>query len=142
MRVKEVMTPAIALMHPDRTVKEAAEKMHELNIGVLPVGEADQVLGMLTDRDIVVRSVAVGHDPLTERLRDVMTPGVIYCFDDQDVSEAMELMKQNRIRRLVVRNRHNQLVGMLALCDLARERGHQAAIGAVLPAVAASPIFP
>jgi len=118
MQVRHFMTPVVVLLHPDRTVKEAAERMSELNIGVLPIGEADKVIGILTDRDIVIRSVASGHDPLMERVRDVMTPEVIYCFDDQDVEEAQQLMERNRIRRLVVRNRQGQLVGMLSLADM------------------------
>src|SRR5262249_31451162 len=92
MQVRHFMTPVVVLLHPDRTVKEAAERMSELNIGVLPIGEADKVIGILTDRDIVIRSVAAGHDPLMERVRDVMTPEVIYCLDDQDVEEAQQLM--------------------------------------------------
>src|SRR5947209_10896530 len=104
MKVKEIMDPRVAVVHADTTVQEAAEKMKDLDVGPLPVCENDRLVGMVTDRDITVRAVAEGHDPWTDHVRDVMTPEVIFCFEDQDVAEAARLMKRKQVRRLLVLN--------------------------------------
>lgn len=119
MRVHDVMTRGVAVIHPDSTLQEAAEKMKDLDVGPLPVCDSDRLVGMVTDRDITVRAVAEGQDPWTDRVRDIMTPEVIYCFDDQDVAEAARTMKHKQVRRLPVLNRDKRLVGIVALGDLA-----------------------
>jgi CBS domain-containing protein len=90
---------------------------------------------MLTDRDITVRAVAAGRDPLTTQVRDVMTPDVVYGFEDQDVEDAARLTEQYQIRRLPVLNRSQQLVGMVALGDLAVHAGTQPVAAEVLEQV-------
>ena len=90
---------------------------------------------MLTDRDITVRAVAAGRDPLTTQVRDVMTPDVVYGFEDQDVEDAARLMEQYQIRRLPVLNRSKQLVGMVALGDLAVHAGTRPVAAEVLEQV-------
>ena len=92
--------------------------MSHRDIGPLPVCDGPRLVGMLTDRDITVRAVAAGRDPLTTLVRDVMTPDVVYGFEDEDVQGAAHLMAQYQIRRLPVLNRSKQLVGMVALGDL------------------------
>src|SRR6266446_6041572 len=119
MQLKEVMTPGVDVISPEATIREAAEKMRHLDIGPLPVCDGDRLVGMLTDRDITVRAVAEGRNPVSTRVREVMTPDVVYGFDDQDVQDAARLMEQYQIRRLPVLNRNKQLVGMVALGDLA-----------------------
>src|SRR5262249_14601562 len=94
MQVKEIMTRGVEVIHPDSTVEEAARKMKDLDIGPLPVCEDDRLVGMLTDRDITLRSTAGGEDPTRDKVRDVMTREVIYCFDDEDVAVAARQMKQ------------------------------------------------
>jgi CBS domain-containing protein len=121
MKVKGVMTTAVETINPDSSLQEAAERMKDLNIGPLPVCEGGQVVGMLTDRDIAVRAVAEGLGSFVGRVRDVMTPHVVSCFEDQDVEEAARLMKEHQIRRLVVLNRDQRLVGIVSLGDLAME---------------------
>ena len=121
MLLREVMTPHVEVIHPDATLKEAAEKMKALNVGPVPVCDGDRLQGMLTDRDITVRATAAGRDPNTTRVRDVMTPDVIYCFDDQDVREATRIMEEQQIRRLIVLNRDKRLVGIVSLGDLATQ---------------------
>ena len=121
VRVHEVMMRNVEVLHPDNTLEEAAEKMKRFDIGPLPVCEGDKLVGMITDRDIIVRSVAQGEDPTTDRVRDVMTPEVIFCcFEDQDVAEAARLMQEKQVHQLPVLSRDKRLVGIVSLGDLAR----------------------
>jgi CBS domain-containing protein len=119
MKVHEVMTRAVEVIGPGATLQEAAERMKDRDVGPLPVCENGRPVGMITDRDITVRSTAEGFDPWTTYVREVMTPGVDSCYEDQDVAEAARLMKDRQVRRLVVLNRDGQLVGIVALADLA-----------------------
>jgi CBS domain-containing protein len=124
MQVKDAMTRGAECVRPDTTVQEAARKMRDMDIGPLPVcGENDRLLGMLTDRDITVRSVADGRDPTRTPVRDVMTEGVSYCYEDEDLTEAARQMGEKQIRRLVVLNRDKQLVGIVSLGDMAVSTG-------------------
>jgi len=125
MQLKEVMTRHVEVVHPDDTVHAAAEKMKQLDIGPLPVCDGDRLVGMLTDRDITVRATAEGHDPKKVQVRDVMTPDIIYCFEDQEVHEAARIMQEQQIRRLVVLNRDKRLVGIVSLGDLAVHTGEE-----------------
>jgi CBS domain-containing protein len=119
MQVKEIMTCGVAVVRPASTLEEAARRMKDLDIGSLPVCEDGRLVGVLTDRDIAVRSTAQGEDPTRDRVRDVMTPEVIFCFEDEDVAKAGQLMKEKQVRRLLVLNRDKRLVGILSLDDLA-----------------------
>jgi len=130
------MTHGAECIGPEATLQEAAERMKALDVGALPVcGDKDRLLGMVTDRDITIRSVAEGHDPCKDRVRDVMTPKVFCCYDDQLIDEAARQMEDNQIRRLVVLNRAKQLVGIVSLGDLAVETGDEQLVGSTLEAV-------
>ena len=135
MQLKEVMTPGVEVIAPEATIQAAAEKLCDLEIGLLPVCEDGRLVGVVTDRDITVRAVAEGRGPVTTQVREVMTPDVIYGFDDQDVEDAARLMEQYQIRRLPVLNRRKQLVGMVSLGDLAVRPGQQPLAGKVLEQV-------
>lgn len=136
MRVSDVMTRGVECTRPDATLREAAGRMKELDVGALPVcGDNDRLVGMITDRDVTVRSTAAGSDPGAAHVRDVMTPDVVYCFEDQDVAEAARLMKESQIRRLVVLDRDKRLVGIVSLGDLAVETGDEVLAGNTLEAV-------
>jgi CBS domain-containing protein len=135
MQLKEVMTRNVEVIHPDDTLAAAAEKMKTLDVGPLPVCDGDRLVGMLTDRDITVRATAAGRDPTMTHVRDAMTPDVVYCFEDQDVKEAAQLMEQRQIRRLLVLNREKRLVGIVSLGDLAVESGDRKLSGEVLKEV-------
>src|SRR5262245_1399727 len=135
MQVKDIMTRDVEVIHPDSTLEEAAQKMKALDIGPLPVCEHERLVGILTDRDITVRSVAQGEDHTMDRVRDVMTPEVIHCFEDQDVAEAARLMKRKQVRRLLVLDRDKRLVGILSLGDLAVETGDNQLSGDTLERV-------
>ena len=121
METREVMTSAVECISPSSTLQEAASKMRELDVGSLPVCDLDRLVGMVTDRDIALRSVSEGQDPHLETVRDIMTPEVIYCFADEDVEEVAALMRDRQVRRLPVLNRDKRLVGIVSLGDLALE---------------------
>jgi len=125
MQVREIMTSSVECLSPEQTLQEAARKMRDLDVGPLPVCDNDRIAGMLTDRDITVRAVAEGRDPARTRVRDVLSPDVIYCFDDQDTQEAARLMEEKQIRRLLVLNREKRLVGIVSLGDIAMADGPQ-----------------
>ena len=138
MRVKDVMTRDVEVVAPTARLDEAAAKMRALNIGSLPVCDGERLVGMLTDRDIAVRSTAQSQHPGTVTVRAVMTPDAVYCFEDQDVAEAAEVMKQHEIRRLVVLDRGKKLAGIVAVDALAVEaraevRAGEAVRGAAQP---------
>ena len=135
MPLKEIMTPHVEVIAPKASISEAAQKMSHLDIGPLPVCEGERLVGMLTDRDITVRAVAAGRDPVTTLVREVMTPDLIYGFEDQGLEDAARLMEQYQIRRLPVLNRSNQLVGMVALGDLAVHAGTRPVAAEVLEQV-------
>ena len=106
--------------------------MRRLDIGPLPVCDGDRLIGMLTDRDITIRAVAEGYDPNTTTVREAMTPDIAYCFDDQEVQDAVQLMERYQIRRLPILNRDKRLVGMVSLGDLAVSSGDQTRVGETL----------
>ena len=119
MLIKELMTPNAEFVDPNTTVKEAAGKMRALDVGFLPIGENDRLVGMVTDRDIAVRTVADGRDPSSTKVGEIMTRKVEYCFDDDDIKGAAKRMKEGRVRRLVVLNRDKRMVGVCSIGDLA-----------------------
>jgi len=121
MKVKDAMTKGCECVSPADSIQQAARKMRDLDVGSLPVCEKDRLVGMITDRDISIRAVSDGRDPKKSKIKDVMTPKIVYCFEDQGVEEAADLMRDKRIRRLAVLNHEKRLVGMLSLGDLAIE---------------------
>ncbi len=142
MQVHEVMTPGAEFTHPNSTLQEAAQMMRDLDVGPLPVcGENDRLVGMITDRDIVVRAIAEGRDAKTVRVKDVMSPDILYCFEDEGVEEAARLMRDRQVRRLVVLNRDKRLTGIVSLGDLATKTRDKALSGETLEQVS-EPAFP
>jgi CBS domain-containing protein len=121
MKVSEAMTRDVRVASPEETIRQAAKTMASLDAGVLPVGENDHLIGMITDRDIAIRGIAQGKGPKA-KVRDVMTEDVKYCFDDQEVEEVTRSMADIQVRRLPVLNRDKRLVGILSLGDIAISR--------------------
>jgi CBS domain-containing protein len=119
MQLKDVMTADVQVANGDATLQEAAKLMKSLDVGVLPVGDGEKLIGMLTDRDITVRATAEGYDPKKTKVKEVMTADMIYCFEDQALVEAAVLMQEQQIRRLPILSRDMQLVGIVSLADLA-----------------------
>ncbi len=132
MQVSDVMTREVECTRPDATVREVSRRMSELEVGPMPVCDDGRLIGMITDRDITLRAIAEGSNPDTTPVRDVMTQGIYYCFDDQDVSEAAEMMKDKQVRRLAVFDRAKRLVGIVSLGDLAVETGDEELVGKAL----------
>ncbi|UCI09629.1 CBS domain-containing protein [Mesorhizobium sp. B1-1-8] len=119
MKVANCMTKDVAVANPQQSIREVAQMMGRLDAGVVPVGENDRLVGMITDRDIVIRGIALGKGADT-MVRDVMSAEVKYCFDDDDVEHVLENMRDLQVRRLPVLNRDKRLVGIISLGDLAR----------------------
>lgn len=121
MNISEVMTSQVECISPGATIQDAANKMKELDIGCLPVCDEAQgkLVGMVTDRDMTIRAVAEAQNPGTTRVRDVMTPGIRFCFEDDDINTVAKVMEEHQIRRLPVLNREKKLVGIVSVGDLA-----------------------
>jgi len=122
MKLKEIMTHDVEVIHPDDSLQTAAQKMRDRDIGFLPVCDGDRLIGTVTDRDMIVRVIAEGRDPKAMMGRNLATSPVIYCFEDQSVDEAARIMQEKQIRRLVILNRDKRLVGVVSLGDLAMNR--------------------
>ena len=132
MELKKIMTQGVEVISADATVREAAQKMKSFDIGILPVVEDGQLVGVVTDRDIVLRVIAQGLDPGKTRVHDAMTSSVIYCFEDQDVEEAARTMMDNQIRRLLILNRNKQPIGMVSLGDISVHTQDEKLAGQIL----------
>lgn len=129
--IKDVMSPDFKFITPNTSVQEAAEIMSVRDIGFIPVGENDRLIGMVTDRDIAIRSTATGHNPSNHAVRDILTPKIYYCFDDQNIDEVCDNMAEIKVRRLPVVNRDKRLVGVVSLGDVAQQ-AHRAKAGDAL----------
>ncbi|MCA1454943.1 CBS domain-containing protein [Bradyrhizobium sp. BRP22] len=123
MQVREIMQHEVDIADPNMSIRDAARKMRAHDVGSLPVGENDRLIGMVTDRDIVVRAVADNRTAGNTAVREVMSEGVSYCFDDDDAEAAAQVMAKHQVRRLPVLNRDKRMVGVIALADLGRSRG-------------------
>ncbi len=120
MKVKEIMSSTIEYMTDKESTATAAQKMRDVAVGALPVVDDEgRMVGIVTDRDIVVRAVAESRDPVATTVREVMTPRALSCPADAEVEEAASLMEKEQIRRLIVVDADNKAVGMLALGDIA-----------------------
>ncbi len=133
-KVSEVMTTDVRLGRPDQTIREAAVLMMEADIGSLPIGDHDRLVGMVTDRDIVLRAVAQGLGAET-LVREVMSEDIKYCFDDESVADVAGNMSKLGLRRLPVLDRKKRLVGIVALSNIAQS-GNETATESLLKGVA------
>ncbi|MGE6782871.1 CBS domain-containing protein [Ensifer adhaerens] len=118
MRISEAMHPGARWISPETDLKTIARIMRDEDIGALPVGENDRLIGMVTDRDIALRAFANGRDPASMTARDVMTRDIIYCRTDETIEHAVHLMEAKQVRRLPVINAEKRMVGMLSLGDV------------------------
>jgi CBS domain-containing protein len=119
MKIANIMTRDAHFIGPDMTLREAASLMKQIDCGFLPVAEHDKLIGMLTDRDMAIRGIAIGKGP-NDKVRDVMSREVKYCYEDDDVQHVAENMAELQIRRLPVMSREKRLIGIVSLSDLAR----------------------
>lgn len=118
MKVRDAMHPGCEWVSPDTKVSEIARKMFQNDIGAMPVGENDKLIGMVTDRDICCKGVADGLDISEMTARDVMTSGIVWCHDDDDLEAAADMMESRQIRRLPVIDSNKRMIGMLSLGDI------------------------
>lgn len=125
MQIKDVMTRDYKWIAPDANLFEAAQIMKEQEVGFLPVGENDRLIGAITDRDIVTRALANNQDPKIAQVRDTMTAKTLYCFEDQSVDEICDNMSDIKVRRLPVVNRDKRLVGIVSLGDLSQNQAQR-----------------
>jgi CBS domain-containing protein len=136
MQICEMMTTDVVCTRPDASVVDAARQMKKLDIGALPVcGDNEQLIGMITDRDIVIRAVADRRDLQEVKVQDVMTPDIQFCMEDQSVEHAAKVMRDQQIRRLVVLNRNRKLVGIISLGDIAVDTHDEELAGSALEAI-------
>ena len=120
MKIREIMTSNVECLSPEASLKEVAGEMKALDVGFIPVCDGDRLIGTVTDRDSVIRAVAEGNDVTTARARDVMTREIIYAFDDEDVKDAAEKMREKDIRRVLILDRSRRLVGVVSIGDISK----------------------
>ena len=119
-KLKDLMSRDVKVISPDMSIQAAAKEMRDGDFGMLPVGEYDRMIGTISDRDIAIRAVADGKDTST-KVRDVMSEGVAWVYEDDSVDEAIKIMSERQVRRLPVVNSGKRLVGIIALGDFAVE---------------------
>lgn len=117
-KVKDVMSRDVQVIGPDGSIRDAAKQMLKGNFGMLPVQENDRMIGAISDRDIAIRGVAAGKNS-DAKVRDVMSEGIIWAYEDDSVADAAKRMSDHQIRRLPVVNAGKRLVGIVALGDFA-----------------------
>jgi CBS domain-containing protein len=118
-QIKDVMTHDVVTLAPTSKVTQAAEAMKSLNVGAIPICDGGRLLGMVTDRDLVVRVIAEHRNPETETINNIMTTDVDYCYEDQTVEEAAHVMEDRQVRRMPIVNHDKELVGIVSLGDVA-----------------------
>lgn len=119
MKAKEIMTTNPEIISPTTTLNEAAEKMRNQDIGFLPIGKNDRLIGAITDRDIVIRGLALGKDSTKSTVKDIMSDEIRYCFENDSLEKVADMMSDLQIRRLAVLNDQKRIVGIISLGDVA-----------------------
>lgn len=132
MELRDIMTRNVEVVDGNASLKEAATKMKQLDVGLMPVCDGDRLKGLLTDRDITIRATADGRDPSKTKVNEVMSTDIAYCLEDQAVDEAVILMEARQIRRLPILNQDKQLVGIVSLADIAVHVGDRDLTGETL----------
>jgi CBS domain-containing protein len=118
MQIREIMTREVDVIPPNASVRDAAAKMKELDVGAIPVCDGQKLKGLLTDRDITVRAVAEGRNPSEVQVAEIMSGEIAYCFEDETLEQAANLMESKQIRRLPILDRNKQLAGIISLGDI------------------------
>lgn len=137
-KISEVMNTDVQTIGPEATIEEAAQEMRDGDFGLIPVGEEDNLLGVITDRDIAIRAVAEGKGPDTP-VREVMSEGVVSAHEDDSIEEAAQIMSDHQIRRLPIVDADNRLVGIVSLGDFAVESSDIGAVAEALTEISSPP---
>ncbi len=119
MRVQEIMSTKVETIKPTSSLRATARTLSNLNVGALPVVDDGKLVGIITDRDVSVYAIALGRDPQSTEVQKVMTKEVYTCRENQELSEAAEIMEKHNIRRLAVMNSNNDIAGFLTVDDIA-----------------------
>jgi CBS domain-containing protein len=138
MEVREIMTCDVEVVSANESLKNAAAKMKDLDVGLIPVCDGDKLRGVLTDRDITIRATAAGKNPSKTKVADVMSTDIAFCLEEQEVDEAVSLMEARQIRRLPILNQEKRLVGIVSLADIAVQVGDRDLSGETLEQISAS----
>lgn len=125
MKVKDAMHKGAEWVEPTMSLVDIAARMRDQDIGCIPVGENDRLVGMVTDRDIVLKAVAKGAELSKLTARDVMTEGIVYCRDNEELDDALRIMEDKMIRRLPVIDDNKRMVGILSLGDISHAASHE-----------------
>ena len=125
MIIKEIMTKKVEAVAPETTLYEVARKFKEFEIGTLPVEEKGKVIGLITDRDLVTRGIADGWDFKQKHARDIMTKDIVFCYDDQELSDVAHLFEEKKLYRLPVMDHGGKMVGMFSVSDLAQHASYE-----------------
>lgn len=121
MQVKDIMSKHPDALSDDMTLKQAAEEMQKHDFGFLPVKHNGQIVGVVTDRDLVIRALAKGQDPNKTQLKDTMTNKILFCHEEDDLNTAAQMMCDKQIHRLAVYDKKNQFTGVISIGDIARK---------------------
>ncbi len=133
MNVKDIMTKDPCFINPDYSIIEAARKMKELDCGILPVGEdKNHCIGMVTDRDIVLRVLADGHDPKQGTVKDAMTKEIHACCEDDSLEDAADLMRRYKVNRLLVKSRDGKVTGIITFGAMLWKTSSATEVGHIL----------
>lgn len=135
MQVSEIMTTDFEMVEATSPLTEAAQKMASLNVGLLPVKEGTKLIGLITDRDIVVRAVAEKRNPSETQVKDTITPTLVCCQDNDNIENAVQLMQDKQVRRLIVCNANKEPVGVLSLGDVAAKTKQDELAGQALESI-------
>jgi len=136
MKVQEIMTRKVECVDPTLPIAKVAEKMRDLNIGFIPICQADRLVGTVTDRDITTQSVAQGRDPRLATVSEIMSASIFYCYEDEDIRDVARQMQEKEVRRMIILNRNKRLVGVVSLGDLARLVAEKSLAGETLAEIA------
>ncbi len=120
MKVREIMTPNVECVGPETGVSELAGKMKSMDLGFIPICENDRLVGTVTDRDIVIRAIAEGKDINSCKAMDIMTKDVVYCFEDDNIKNVAQKMRDKEVRRILILNSEKRLTGVVSLGDLSK----------------------
>ncbi len=137
MDLRDIMTRNVEVVSAGASLKDAAKKMKDLDVGLIPVCDGDRLKGVLTDRDITIRATADGRDPSKTKVSEVMSTDLAYCLEDQEVEEAVSVMEARQIRRLPIVNQDKRLIGIISLADIAVHVGHRDLSGETLEEISA-----
>lgn len=137
MDIKDIMSRNVEVVSAGASLRDAARKMKELDVGLIPVCDGDRLKGVLTDRDITIRATADGRDPATTMVSEVMSTDLDYGLEDQEVEEAVSVMEARQIRRLPIVNKDKRLIGIVTLADIAVHYGDRDLSGEALEEVSA-----